>query len=62
MVDVPPNKMAVMLLNLISNESKFKKNLVEKFLDEHNLGQVMGANGYAPVRQIGSWMRRNLRK
>ena len=33
-----PNKMAVMLLNSISNESKLKKKLVEKFWDEHDSG------------------------
>ena len=51
MVDVPSNRKAMMILESLSNNSKFKKNLVEKFWDKHTAEQVIGGNGLALVKQ-----------
>ena len=40
-MDVPPSKTAIMILNSLSNKSKFKFGLVDKFWDKHSAEQVV---------------------
>ena len=41
LVDVPSNRKGMMVLDSLSNKSKFKKNLVEKFWEKHATEQVV---------------------
>ena len=48
---MPPHKKAMMIINSISNRSKFKNGLAKKFWDKHSAEQVVEEDGLDLVKQ-----------